>query len=86
MLPFLNNKKSSIAGSIIEKRKPDGGLAQVEPEESNDEGLEACAQDILSAVEAKDLKALVSSLKSFFEICDSTPHKEGDPIENSEEN
>lgn len=67
MLPFL--KRSRQVGVIVEQRKAD------RPEEASE--MEACAQDLLSAIEAKDVKGIASALQAAFELADSTPHEEG---------
>lgn len=86
-LPFLTNKKNSgIAATIIQNRKPDGGFdPKDESQDSDSAGLEAAAQDILNAIKSGDAKALASAIKSAFEICDASPHVEGEHIESSEE-
>lgn len=74
MLPFLQ-KKHSVAGTIIAKRKADGGIVE-DTESSNDsEGLEACVRDLFAALKADDAKAGASALKAAFEICGSYPEK-----------
>lgn len=78
MLPFLaNTKNKSIAGTIIAKRKEDGSIGQDSGPDYDSEGLEACANDLLQAIESKDSKAIASALKAAFEICDSQSHEEG---------
>lgn len=83
MLPFLSRNKSQIAGTIIQKRKADGtGLTTMDPEESNEnEGLESCAQDLLSAIEAKDAKGVASAIRAAYEILDSESADESEPTE-----
>lgn len=39
--------------------------------------LESAAEDLISAVHAKDVKAVASALKAAFEMCESQPHEEG---------
>lgn len=77
MLPFLKPKAQT--GLIVKTRTPDE-----KPEESKDdnqEGLKACAQDLISAIESKDATRAAEALKAFFEIADSMPHEEGEHVE-----
>lgn len=39
-------------------------------ESEGSEGLEAAAQEVLSAIDGRDAKALVEALKAFYEMCD----------------
>lgn len=41
-----------------------------------DEGLEAAAEEVLDAIEQKDAKALVESMKSFVELCRDEKYEE----------
>jgi hypothetical protein len=45
--------------------------------ESDYDTLESAAEELISAVHAKDVKAVCTALKSAFEICDSGSHEEG---------
>lgn len=74
MLPFLKNKHQQT-GVIVQNRTPD------EPKDSEDQGLMACAQDLIDAVHSKDAKRVASALKAAFEIADSEPHVEGEHVE-----
>lgn len=71
MLPFL--KKHKAAGLIVEQRMPD------KPSEISE--METCAQDLLSAIEAKDIKGMASALQAAFELADSQPHQEGEHLD-----
>lgn len=75
MLPFL--KPKTVAGLIISTRKPDGSKTEEHSEDNEDEGLDACASDLIKAIHAKDIKAVSSALKAAFELVDSEPHEEG---------
>lgn len=78
MLPFLAPKKQ--AGVIIAKRVGD----KTEPmheEGEEDPGLMAAAEDLISAIHAKDAKAAAQALKAAFEVCDAYPHEEGPHVE-----
>jgi hypothetical protein len=72
MLPFLKNHKQ--AGVIVSTRKPDEKDDQ-EPSDSS-AAMEACAQDIIRAIEQKDSKHLALALQAAFECMESEPHEE----------
>lgn len=67
MLPFLPKIKVRDNSEII-NRTPD---QDKEPEEN--QGLEACARSLISAVESKDVAAAAQALKDAFSICQSEP-------------
>lgn len=81
---------NTIAGAIMAKKKPEGGV-EVEGEESpvidigeesDDEGLNAAARDLMAALHAKDEAGVAQAFKSAFEILESQPHEEaGEPME-----
>ena len=53
--------------------------ADEEPEEDmGDSAIRACAQDLISAVQASDVKGVAEAIRSMFEIMDSQPHVEGE--------
>lgn len=68
MLPFL--KKPKAAGLIVEQRASD------KPSDISE--METCAQDLLAAIEAKDIKGMAAALQAAFELADSQPHVEGE--------
>jgi hypothetical protein len=70
MLPFLKNKIQS-PGIITQQRTPDQPA-----EDTDDNGLEACASDLIHAVHAKDTSGVVAALKAIVEILDSQPEEE----------
>lgn len=72
MLPFLKNKHE---GSISET--PDS-IKREHDEDSTTEYdmLESAAEDLISAVHSKDVKAVCSALRAAHEICDLAPHQE----------
>ncbi len=73
MLPILKHRPHD-SGLIVKNRAPD---AKPEGEESDDDhAVEACAQDIISAVHAKDSKALTSALKALFECIEDSPSED----------
>ncbi len=66
MLPFM--QKKSVAGLIIQSRKPD---ETAEPSDSPDAGLEAAASDLIDAVHAKDAKGVTAALRAAWELMDA---------------
>ena len=73
MLPFLkNNKEASISET------PDS-IKREHDEDSSEEYdmLESAAEDLISAVHSKDVKAVCSALRAAFQMLDSEPHEEG---------
>lgn len=70
-LPFLKDKDEAASSAPIEsiKRKPDSD------EEPMDE-LALCAEELCTAIHAKDAKAVAATLRSMFEILESEPHEE----------
>lgn len=76
MLPFIKKQRQS-AGVAVEYRKPD----ESDKPESQDDGLEMAADDMLKAHSSGDKKALAAALRAAFEILDSQPHVEGEHIE-----
>jgi hypothetical protein len=50
-----------------------------EPQE--DDGYVAVCAELLSALEAKDAKALNKALGAYFEMKEASPHEEGEHIE-----
>jgi len=76
LLPF-SKKDQSISGVLSQKRHPDPKAEQNQDDSSA--GIEACAQEIIDAVEAKDAKRVAEALKDAFELLDnddeaSEPH------------
>ena len=78
---ILGGDKKKMAGLIVAK-SIGGPKEEIEKEEKSekesDESLLYAANSVMKAVEAKDLLALKDALKSFWEICDSSPHEEGE--------
>lgn len=66
-LPFMKEKPQT--GIVTEHRQS--------PEDDSNPGLSAAASDLLSAIEAKDIKGIAMALQSAFELVDSMPHEEG---------
>lgn len=72
MLPFLK-KEASVSQPIDStKRKPD--------EEPAYDSLQSAAEELVSAIHAKDISAVASALRSAFELCDASPHEEGEHV------
>lgn len=71
MLPFLKHKQE---GSMSEEDEP---VKRTPDEESEYDMLESAAEDLISAVHSKDVKAVCSALRAAFEMLDSQPHEEG---------
>jgi hypothetical protein len=73
MLPFLKDKEGSASVDVDPiKRKPD--------EDQEYDMLESAAEDLISAIHSKDVKAVCSALRAAFELVDSQPHEEGEHI------
>jgi len=70
-------QEAPAAGLIIKTRAPD---ESIESEDKDDPSAahEACAHEIMKAIEAKDPKRLAEAIKDMFEILDSEPHEEGE--------
>lgn len=85
ILPFLSNKKqqAGVTGVMIKERTPD--TPEQEPEYDHGAGIEACAQDLIDAVHAKDTQKVAQVLKDAFELLESQPHEEGPHIEEGQE-
>ncbi len=78
-------KGKGLAAMIIamKAKKPEEG-AEMESEESpggDDMGLDAAAQELIDAVDAKDTAGVASALRNAFAILESQPHEEGEHIE-----
>lgn len=69
MLPFL--KKKPQPGVMVQTRQAD------EDKQPDNTGLEACAQDLIDAVQSGDAKRVASALKAAHDICDTYSHEEG---------
>lgn len=76
MLPFM--KKKPIAGLIIAQRKPDGGTDIAHEEGDENHALDACSEDMIRAMHAKDIKALSAALRAAYEVLQSEPSMESD--------
>lgn len=73
MLPFQSDRKEGGAVSMpIESQK-------LETQDEVDY-LEYAAQDLLQALQSRDIKGIASALRAAFELCDMMPHEEGDHL------
>ena len=74
MLPFLKLKKEVGATGPVESitRESDDG--------EDYDMLESAAEDLISAVHSKNVKAVASALKAAFEMMESEPHEEGEHV------
>ena len=74
---MLGDKKKAISiilSGINRKEKVKPEYYQSESEESEqsedvDEGLEAAAEDLMSALESKDVSSFAKALKDFISMC-----------------
>jgi hypothetical protein len=71
MLPFLKNKQE---GSMSLPSEP---IKRDHDEDSDYDMLESAAEDLISAVHSKDVKAVCSALRAAFQMLDMEPHSEG---------
>lgn len=62
MLPFL--KPKTVAGLIISHRKADGGTETEHQEGNEHAALEACAEDLIRAMHAKDAKGVAAAWRA----------------------
>jgi homoserine acetyltransferase len=77
---IMGGDKKKLAGIVVSKAlgplESESSESESKPEEDLEESLTYAANDIMKAVEANDLLALKSSLKSFWEICDNCPKED----------
>lgn len=66
LLPFLRDRNRMAGSTGTEYRTPD------ETSEKSDNGLEACAADILRAIKEDDVKALAGALQAAYDVCENT--------------
>ncbi len=69
-LPKPNGK--SIAAMLVSKaagspKEPMDGIPGEEPGETEYSGKEACAEDLMSALSANDIKAFISALDAYLD-------------------
>lgn len=61
MLPFLKNKQKSVAGVIVQSRKPDEG-AEKQDDSPSDSDVMGAAKEMMEAVKAGDVRRLADAL------------------------
>lgn len=83
-LPFMKNKKSSVAGLIIKMRKPDESQ-EVDSEPKDQYNIDDCAKDLIQAVKMDDFRGVAMALEDAFNILDGASHKEEPHINKSEQ-
>jgi hypothetical protein len=82
MIMSGGDDKKSMASMILARMKDGKTKTQeIKPsinvgEDESDQGLRAAAEDILQAVQDKDVNALVMALKSFCKMADSDDDQE----------
>lgn len=74
MLPFLQKKNQT--GLLVTQRSPDGSNSPVENQEPESDDIEACAQELIAAVHAKDAPAAARAIRDAFSILQSEPESE----------
>lgn len=80
---IMPDKKKAVSVLIARMKQPKEEQVSKAPEKDGVEqdssiGLESAADEIMSAVESKNAKALVEALKSFMEMCDSEQGESSD--------
>lgn len=63
LLPFMKPKKAQ-SGVIVENR---GVAPEPKPEENQIDDIEICANDLLTAIENKDVKGMAIAIRAAFE-------------------
>ena len=69
--PFMKARLQT--GLMVQKRKPDDSKPE---EDQGDTALQAAAEDMIRAIEAKDGQHLALALRAAFDILDSEEDKE----------
>lgn len=75
-LPFLNHRK--IASVIMAVRKPDGAIEAKNEEGEHGPEIMSVAEDLISAVNMKDAKAVADALVAAFDILESSEDESGE--------
>jgi len=71
-LPYISNKEGSVSVAPETKtRKSD--KVRLDP-------VELACEELMQAIEKKNIKLMAACLKSIFAICDYKPHVEGPHI------
>jgi hypothetical protein len=74
-------KPDRMVSVIVARRKADGGHEPMHEEGEHEPAIMACAEDLIRAVEAKDIKGVAGAMKAAFEYLDAQPHEEGEHLE-----
>ena len=77
-------KKPGVVVGFMGEPSPEVGPEEMGDDEANDTAISACAEDIISAVEAKDAAGLVVALKAFLEEHDLHEADESPEVEAAE--
>lgn len=75
---MFDKKKLAMIIGIAPHDGEDKEPADSDSAGEGSEELESIAEEIIVAVKRDEPKALAEALKSFFEVCDSQPHEEGE--------
>lgn len=80
---MMGGDKKKMASIIVGADVADRNREEYEERAGEPDGdsLHYAASDLMKAFHAKDVVALKEALQSFFEICDSMPHSEGEHLE-----
>lgn len=73
---MMHSGKPLAALILAKAHKP--GPEGEEEGEGDEQGLDAAAEDLISAVHGKDTAGVVEALRNAFSILDSEPHEEGE--------
>jgi hypothetical protein len=71
-LPFLKKKEVSVVAPTDHVTRE----SDESSEESEYDMLESAAEELISAIQAKDTKAVCSALRSAFQMLEMEPHEE----------
>jgi hypothetical protein len=75
---MIPGEAKSAASAILDRFTGKPEASEMEDEvDVGEAGLDTASEEVMSAFEAKDPMALKVALRSFFDLCDSMPHKEG---------
>lgn len=75
MLPFLKKNREASASA-----PPDSIRREPDDEADSYDSLHSAAEDLLKAVESKNIKGIAEAIRAAFELCESSPHEEGEHI------
>ncbi len=79
---MIHDKENAVAIILGRMSPKKGGKKPDEArEESPDDAMHACAEELLEAIAAKDVAGVAAALKGAFHCADSMPHEEGEHLE-----